>query len=311
MPPPRETATILINRRARRAGHRGWLEAVGARLGGRYHVETLEPASAAETETAARAAARRGSRVVIAAGGDGTVHAVANGLAGTGAALGLLPLGTANDFARELALPRDAAGAAARLVDGTVRRVDLGVVDGRRFLTVAGLGLVSSSALAVSRAKSSRGAVRRVAEMLGGGAYRMAAALEIIGRGRIINRLCLTWSDPDSSIEQTRELDAHALFVTNHLICGGGLAVPSGGRADDGVIELCVVPATSRPRLAWNLRRLSSGRTIPADVLTVIRARHAVVTLAEPDQMIADGELVGRGLRFELGVERQALGVVV
>jgi diacylglycerol kinase family enzyme len=152
---------------------------------------------------------------------------------------------------------------------------------------------------------------RRVATLLGGGAYRAAAALEILGRRRITNALRLEWTDPESGREEMRELDAHALFVTNHLTCGGGLTVPSGGRADDGVIELCVVPATSRARLVVNLQRLSSGRDIPPDVLTVIRARRAVVALAEPDRMVADGELVGEGRRFELGVEREALEVVV
>ena len=311
MPPSSEAATILINRRARRAGHAGWLEAVGARLAARYRVHTVEPRSAAETEAAARNAAHAGSRIVIAAGGDGTVHAVANGLAGTDAALGLLPLGTANDFARELALPRDVDDAAARLVEGQVRRVDLGVANGRRFLTVAGLGLVSSSALAVSNARSAPGITRRIAGLLGSGAYRVAAALEILGSRRITNRMRLTWTDPDTGREETRALDAHALFVTNHLTCGGGLVVPSGGRADDGVIELCVVPATSRARLVANLQRLSSARAIPADVLTVIRARRAVVALGEPDRMVADGELVDEGLHFELGVEREALEVVV
>ncbi|HYD53792.1 MAG TPA: diacylglycerol kinase family protein, partial [Gemmatimonadaceae bacterium] len=256
-------------------------------------------------------AQRTGSRLVVAAGGDGTVHAVVNGLTGGDAMLGLLPLGTANDLARELALPRDARRAATRLLEGRPRKVDVATVAGRRFLTVAGLGLVSSSALAVSRAKGASWLSRRAAELLGGGSYRVAAALEILTRRRITNRLRITWTDPATGLEETRELDAHALFITNHRTCGGGLRVPSGGRADDGVLELCVVPATTRARLVANLQRLSSGRTIPPEILTVIPATRALIELAEPDHMIADGELVSRGTRFEVGVERESLDVVV
>jgi diacylglycerol kinase (ATP) len=269
------------------------------------------PESAEATEAAAAEAARSGSRLVVAAGGDGTAHVVANGLAGTGTPLGLLPLGTANDLMRDLALPRDPTDAAARLVDGRVRHVDLGTVAGRRFLTVAGLGLVSASALAVTRAKASHALVRGGVALLGAASYRVAAACEILGRRRITNALRLRWTDPETGEDHARALRAHALFVTNHLTCGGGLTVPSGGRADDGVIELCVVPATSRLRLVANLQRLSAGRTIPAEVLTVIRATRAVVELEEPDRVIADGELVGSGRTFDLGVERAALGVVV
>jgi len=305
------TVTVLVNRRARRADRPGWLDEVRARLAGRVDAEILFPDSAAEAERAARAAAERGRAVVVAAGGDGTIHTVANGLAGTAAALGILPLGTANDLAHELGVPLAPGDAAARLVEGRRRAVDLGVVGGRRFLTVAGAGLVSASALAVTRARASCALVRRGMELLGGLSYRIAAAYEILARRRITHRMRLRYREPGSAHEAQRELASHALFVTNHRRCGGGLVVPSGGRADDGVLELCVVPATSRARLVANLQRLSSGTTIPPEVLTVLPVTSAVIELDRPDDLIADGELVARGDRFEVAVERAAMSIVV
>lgn len=90
---------------------------------------------------AAAAAVRGGAEVVIAAGGDGTVSAVAGALAGTGARLGVLPLGTLNHFARDLGIPPDLEGAARVVAEGVVRQVDVGEVNGRRFVNNSSIGL--------------------------------------------------------------------------------------------------------------------------------------------------------------------------
>jgi diacylglycerol kinase (ATP) len=310
MPDSKPVAAILVNRRARRAGHAGWLDVVTNRLTPHYRVEALFPRDAAQSEAAARDAASSGTALVVAAGGDGTVHAIANGLAGSATALGFVPLGTANDLACELGVPRDVVSAATRILEGRSRRVDLGVVQGRRFLTVGGLGLVSSSALAVNGAKSRGTMSRRAVELSGSASYRLAAIAQILSRRTITNALRLRWHDPDAARERSVELDVHAVFITNHRTCGGGLEVPSGGRGDDGVIEVCLVPATSRLRLLSNLQRLSSGRSIPPEILTVVRCDRAVIELGEADAMIADGEFVERGTRFEVGIEPRALQVI-
>jgi YegS/Rv2252/BmrU family lipid kinase len=82
-----------------------------------------------------------GHDLVIVGGGDGTIGCAAGIIAGSDATLGVLPLGTANDFARTLEVPADAVGACAALAHGDVVDVDLGRVDGRAFLNVASAGL--------------------------------------------------------------------------------------------------------------------------------------------------------------------------
>ncbi len=96
---------------------------------------------ATEIETLAREAVRRGARRVVAAGGDGTVRAVASALVGTEAVLGILPLGTRNHFARDLGIPPDLDGAERVLSEGRVVAVDVGEVNGRVFVNNSGLGL--------------------------------------------------------------------------------------------------------------------------------------------------------------------------
>lgn len=89
----------------------------------------------------ARRAVEDGFATVIAAGGDGTICAVADAVAGSGIALGILPLGTFNFFARSLGLPQDAGEAAKALVGAVEREVSAGEVNGELFLNNASLGL--------------------------------------------------------------------------------------------------------------------------------------------------------------------------
>jgi diacylglycerol kinase family enzyme len=89
----------------------------------------------------AREAVTQKAEMVIAAGGDGTIREVIQELAGTETALGVLPIGTVNDWARETGIPLDVHGACEILVHGRTRRVDLGRVNGHYFLLMVGSGL--------------------------------------------------------------------------------------------------------------------------------------------------------------------------
>jgi YegS/Rv2252/BmrU family lipid kinase len=124
-------------RRGRDAGSEA---ARGAgRAGGRC--ELVRTAAPGDARTIAARAAAEGFDLVIAAGGDGTAHEAANGLAGTACALGVAPAGTMNLLARVLGLPIDAAAAAERTVaSGTVRPVVPGDAGGRLFVLMAGAG---------------------------------------------------------------------------------------------------------------------------------------------------------------------------
>lgn len=92
----------------------------------------------------AQSAAEGDAQVVVAGGGDGTVNAVASALLGTGKALGILPLGTLNHFAKDLGLPLDPAKAARAILTGRPVQVDVGEVNGKIFLNNSGLGLYPS-----------------------------------------------------------------------------------------------------------------------------------------------------------------------
>ena len=92
----------------------------------------------------AQAAARGGNFAVIAGGGDGTVSAVASALLNTECALGVLPVGTLNHFAKDLGIPLDAEKAAEIIATGEIRRVDVGEINGKIFINNSSLGLYPS-----------------------------------------------------------------------------------------------------------------------------------------------------------------------
>jgi len=93
---------------------------------------------------AAHALAER-HRPVVAGGGDGTVNAVAGKLAGTDTALGVLPMGTLNHFAKDVGIPLNLEAAVYNLFTGKVRKVDVGEVNGRVFVNNSGIGSIHTS----------------------------------------------------------------------------------------------------------------------------------------------------------------------
>ncbi len=97
--------------------------------------------SGSEIPGLARRAVKEGSQIIVAGGGDGTVNAVAKELMGSSIALGVLPLGTLNHFAKDLHIPQDLEGAARNLLTGQAVPVDVGEVNGRIFLNNSSLGI--------------------------------------------------------------------------------------------------------------------------------------------------------------------------
>jgi len=185
----------------------------------------------------AREAVRAGARLVVAVGGDGTASEVADGLVGARgegeAIFGLIPRGTGGDLRRTLGVPSDLAAAARLLVDGAVRRLDVGraeFVDPagrtacRHFVNVAGLGI---SGRVVQQ-------VERVGKSLGGRlAFMLASARVLAG-----------WRDQPVRWRVDggpwREERITSICACNGRFFGGGMMVAPGARVDDGRFEVVV-----------------------------------------------------------------------
>jgi YegS/Rv2252/BmrU family lipid kinase len=178
------SATIIANPAARGATEAKLREAVGVLRAGGLEVETHVTSERGDAERLAREAAGKSPRFVVAAGGDGTYNEVANGLAGTGVPMAMLPLGTVNVLALELGVPFDAKAAARAALEGTPRPVTLGRIitaeQSRYFCLMAGIGYDAETVAAI------HGGLKK---LTGKGAY--------IARGL---KVLLSWAPEELSI---------------------------------------------------------------------------------------------------------------
>ncbi|MBI2849467.1 MAG: diacylglycerol kinase family lipid kinase [Chloroflexi bacterium] len=219
--------------------------------------ETTEPREATDL---ARAAVLRGAKVVIAAGGDGTVNEVANGLLHTDAALGVLPVGTTNSWALQMGIPAlnpwspgtnvvkwvadlekrlarpipanyyrtVILNAAQALVEGRTVAVDVGEVSGRCFLMWAGIGLDAAILENISPKEK---------KTLGSWAY-LFTTIGTIGRGSSTDvRLNLDGKVINVSTQE--------IIVNNIQLYGGMMAIGARARVNDAKLDVCIFKGDS------------------------------------------------------------------
>jgi diacylglycerol kinase (ATP) len=285
-------AVIIGNPNSGRAGDEGYLEHFAKILrSGDLSVEVL---NTEHPNHATELAALAGDRLVVAAGGDGTVNEVLNGLS-SGATLGILPLGTANVLARELGIPLDAEAACRRILDGESSRVDFGVATDesgveRRFACMAGIGFDAKVVGTVTP---------RLKRFLRGLAFAITAFRVLFG-----NRF------PNLEIADGEEVHvARFAIVANGHYYGGDYRVTGPGLLTSGELETVLVERVSvllRPDVfAWIMARKPLNRAMKSFTSTEVSARAPGAEV--PVQI--DGELWGK-LPMSFRIEPGALNVV-
>lgn len=321
---------VLVNPSARRSGERAWRAAVRI-LETACRVDVAVPASAEAMARAAREAVRDRAAGVVVVGGDGSVNCVANELAaqtdaagaespraqggrcGPATALGMLPIGTGNDFARAMGIAPAPEGAARQIITGCTKLVDLGRVGQRRFCTAGLLGVPSDTAMTVRRWLSRGTRTRPLLHLLGEASYSLSGARHLLFRRRTVERYRIEFDEgaPGAAGDGRRRIDVrgHGVFFANTAVLGGGLTLPIGSDAADGVMEIAVIPEMPRWKLLWAFVCLTRGWPVPPWALRTWRARAAVVTCDGRRRFSADGDLMDEADRFSVTVEPLALRV--
>lgn len=230
----------------------------------------------------AQQAVEAGYTTIVAAGGDGTINAVVNGIMRAGGtpetcALGILPLGTANDLADTLALSRDIAAACRRLASGSSRLIDLGCVNGRYFANNSAVGLEPVVTITQHEMRWIKGPVRYV-----------VAALKCIITSRPWNAR-LEWD--------TGAFEGPVVMVSvgNGARTGGAFYITPNARVDDGQLDFVYGMAMSRPQLLWLLPQTFTGRHIGHRMVACIRTKTLHITVDPPTPIQADGEVIDTG----------------
>ena len=230
---------------------------------------------------------------VVSCGGDGTLHLVLRGLDLKEAVLGILPLGSGDDFARVLGVSRRIEDACATLLEGVVKEVDVATANGIRYLGVAGIGFDSEVA---------RYANERV-RFLRGSLIYLYSVFRVLGKFEP-HRIQLDLDDERS------DLDVMFVVVGNSSQYGGGIRIVPTAEVDDGFLDLCVVARCSRWQLVKTLPLAYNGRHVSSPFVTLGRGKRIRVESDEPLDVYADGEPVTR-TPVEFGLEKERLRVVV
>jgi diacylglycerol kinase (ATP) len=256
-------------------------------------VLTRSPGHATEL---AREAAADGADVVLAVGGDGTVNEVARGLVGTATALGIVPVGSGNGLARALRLPLRPAEALAALEGGQIRPIDVGRLNGRLFLNVAGTGFDAHIGQAFHE-HGQRGGRRG-----------------LLGYVRLSLRELAAFRPRPLAVDcggERLEATPFVVTVANGPQYGSGAVVNPGGRLDDGRFELVVFDHGPVLRLLLAAARMFAGGVERTRGYRRLSAAAATITAGDPLAVHADGDPVEPASRLDVAIVPRALRVVV
>jgi diacylglycerol kinase (ATP) len=292
-------AALIVNTRSR-SGERTFFEALdrleelGVPLGATYAIR--DPVRLPET---VREVLHKGSgyKLLILGGGDGSVSSVVDFLAHHEVILGLLPLGTANDFARTLEIPADIEKACETIAGGRVVDVDLGLAGDNYYVNVASVGL----SVGVTQALSPQ-----LKRRIGALAYPTAAIRAFLSHEPFSARL--TFPDGDHEpVEYGRLLQ---VAVGNGRFYGGGMVVAPQSGIDDRSLDLYAIELGRHRDLIGAARYLKSGDFIRSESVSHYRTEQVRLE-TEPELPVnIDGEVVTRTPQ-DFSVAHNALKVLV
>jgi len=219
-----------------------------------------------------------GHDLVVVGGGDGTVSYAAGRVAGTNVVLGVLPLGTANDFARTLEIPNNLAEACATIAEGKVVDIDLGRANGEPFLNVASVGLSVSVTEALSP---------RLKRYIGPLAYSIATLTAYARHKAFRARL----EFPDGDHEPMELDDLLQVAVGNGRHYGGGNTVSPTAGIDDHTLDIYAILAGPVREHVSIARLLKDGSFIKHDRVYHLTTRRVRLVTEQPLPVNLDGEI--------------------
>ena len=227
-----------------------------------------------------RTAEHQGYDVVVAAGGDGTVHSIAQGMVHSNLRMGIIPMGTANNIARVLGLPLKMEDAMAVLASGEVHNIDVGRVAGTYFLEAAGVGLFADAFAAFGKDEPRKWQVFRLLKVLGP----------------------MLWNPPIRNLELkldgVAEKDAAIwIAVSNSSYIGDNMPLAPEASLEDGQFDVIIVGAMDRVELLQFGIALARGKHLSLPKVRGARAKIISIERVHRGHRAlpvhADAEIVG------------------
>ncbi len=254
----------------------------------------------------ARQAVAEGFPKVIAVGGDGTVNEAVNALAGSQAALGIIPAGGANDLATHLGIPADMDRALGIALHGRTKNIDLIKVNGSYYATVGGLGIAAKVAFRVNnlRRLSSRG--QALYRLFGRLIYSACALREILGQPEFSSQCRLTIDGHRCTVR------VWGLFVGNQPRLGNTFIVNPAADHGDAWLDICLIHNPgSKLRQLLTVLLATRGRHTRLPFVQTSRARIVKVESEDPLMFFGDGEILSLRPPHNIELAPRALKVMV
>ncbi len=217
--------------------------------------------------------ARDGVDTIVALGGDGTINETLNGLSTHDVPLGVIPLGTANDFARETGIPLDPQAALDLILREPPVRIDTGELNGRRFLNVSTAG-IGAEATAATPAESK--------EALGALAYAITGARKLVD----LQPIAAHFTAPELDLETTFLV----LAVGNGRSTGGGTLLTPRASLTDGLLDVCIIEPRARREFARLALRFRKGLHLGRKGVHYLQLTSLRVAAQGPITVNLDGE---------------------
>jgi len=221
-------------------------------------------------EQALQAAAAGEIPVVMS--GDGLIGQIGGALAGGDAPMGLIPGGRGNDLARVLGIPTEIPGAVDLLAAAPTRAIDVGEVNGRRFLGIASCGFDSEANRIANQTR-----------LLKGNLVYLYAALRALAAWKPARFELVLDGDP-------RVFTGYSVAAANNKAFGGGMFIAPDAELDDGRLDVVCVSEVAKLRYLANLPKVFKGRHVDNEEVTVSRAAEVTISADRPFAVYADGD---------------------
>lgn len=231
-----------------------------------------------------RTALRKGCKMIVAAGGDGTLNEIVNALRekNSGVRVGLIPLGTGNDFARTLGLPTDVDAAIDLLRTGQTRMIDLVRVTSDRVRYFVNVSAGGFSGLVDEKL------TRKMKRTWGPLAYLRGAAAALPELRAY--RTTISLDDTESL-----KLSLYNVVIANGRYVAGGRLIAPEASVDDGLLDIVLIQERSAPELALLAAQVALGNHLSSDAIVFRRAAKVTINSRPGMYFNVDGELVGKG----------------
>lgn len=286
-----EGGKVIYNPTAGRGKGTSLMEAAKEMMGPGFEWEpTRKPGHAIEL---AKEAAKK-HQIVVGCGGDGTIGDVARGLVGTDTTLGVIPVGTGNDFARNLGIPLELREATATVLNGVVRRIDVGTINGTHFVNNAGTGFDAQVMVTMnSSIRFSRGPI--------------AFNLAILKNFFSFRPFTLTYTADENKPVMERVM---MISVLNGKVYGAGMQAAPRADMDDGRLDVLIIKALPKMQLFPLIMKVRAGRHVGHPAVQMIQVRKLKIEAVPTQPLNVDGDIRG-ATPAEIGVLSQALKVLV